>query len=497
MIEQESSGAPAREVDPDNLAYVIYTSGSTGKPKGIMIDHKNLADYLGWVNEFIFDGTVGTLPAVQNLGFDGSLKQIFAPLLGGREVWLFSKEVVSEPARLIEALGARRSLRFSCVPSLWKAMLDTIESGQAALAGDSITHLFVGGEPLGKGVVDRSFALLPRLQLWNLYGPSETTATATAARIDSEDKITIGRPIAGKRAYILGSRLQPVPIGVPGELYLGGSGPARGYVGRPELTAESFIPDPFSGEPGARMYKSGDLARYLPDGRIEFLGRIDHQVKVRGFRIELGEIEAALRQHPKLRDAVAAARVDARGDDYLVAYVVADGRQAPAAGELRTFLREKLPDYMIPSVYVAVERLPLMPNGKIDRSALPEPDRATREQGPTFVAPRNTVEEAVASIFSEVLGVASIGADDNFFDLGGHSLLATQVVSRARKMFKVNLPLRQFFESPTVAALAESVIAGEAERGRAERIATLMKKVESLSTDEVEELLSKKQKGVD
>jgi amino acid adenylation domain-containing protein len=490
-LSQESSENPAKAVSPANMAYLIYTSGSTGKPKGIMIEHGNLAHYLGWANEFMFDQTVEIVPAVQNLIFDGSLKQLFAPLVRGLAIWILGRDEVAEPVSLIRSLRDHKDLRLSVVPSLWKAMLDALESGQAELAPGTIRSAFVGGEELPKSVADRSFALMPELSFWNLYGPSEITATATAAQLKPGDQITIGHPIAGKKVYILNPHLQPAPIGVPGEVFIGRKGVARGYLGRPDLTAESFIPDPFSNEPGARLYRTRDRARYLADGRIDFLGRLDHQVKIRGFRIELGEIESALREHPAVKEAVAIVK-SANDEKYIAAYVVPLSVPAPAVAELRAFLKLRLPEYMVPSTFVLLDQLPLTATGKLDRAGLPEPDRRHREREIAFTAPRNAVEETLVEIFAEVLGLEKVGIHDNFFDLGGHSLLATRVVSRIRKMFNAELPLRNFFESPTAAEIAEFLKSHEPVPGRMEEMMALMRKIESLSTDDLEELLRRK-----
>jgi amino acid adenylation domain-containing protein len=490
-LAQESSENPPRVVGPTNLAYVIYTSGSTGRPKGIMIEHGNLANYVGWASEFMFDQTVEVVPAVQSLIFDGSLKQLFAPLLRGLAIWILGQNEVAEPVSLIHSLSGHKDLRFSVVPSLWKAMVDVLESGQAELAPGTITRAFVGGEELPKSVADRSFALLPELLLWNLYGPSEITATATSVQLHPDDRITIGRPIAGKKLHILNPHLQPVPIGVAGEVFIGREGLARGYIGRPDLTAESFVPDPFSDEPGARLYRTRDRARYLSDGRIEFLGRLDHQVKIRGFRIELGEIESALREHPAVKEAVAAMK-SANDEKYIAAYVVPESGSAPTAAELRAFLKQRLPEYMAPSTFVLLDQLPLTATGKLDRAALPEPDRQRREHESAFVNPRNAVEETLVEIFAEVLGVERVSIHDNFFEFGGHSLLATRAVTRIRKMFNIGLPLRCFFENPTVAEIAEFLKSHEPVPGRMEEMMVLLRKIESLSTDDLEELLRRK-----
>ncbi|HXP76316.1 MAG TPA: amino acid adenylation domain-containing protein, partial [Stellaceae bacterium] len=441
-------GATAR-----NLAYVIYTSGSTGRPKGVMCERGGLVNYLRWVNEGPLGDPGLCVPVTTKLTFDMCLKQLLPPLLRGGSVWLLPQEVVAEPALLLKALAARPKVGLNCVPSLWKAILHAIQSGHAAPPGENLAYLFFGGETLSKELVARSLSAMPHLQIWNIYGPTEATANASAARIAAGDDVTIGRPIANARLYVLNSFLHPVAVGVQGELYIGGAGVARGYLNLPASTAEKFLPDPFSAVPGARMYKTGDLVRYRPDGNLEFLARADHQVKIRGFRIELGEIEAALGQHPAVREAVVQAREDTPGERRLAAYVVGDA----TSDELRRFLKEKLPDHMMPAVFATLDALPLMSNGKIDRGALPAPDRSRPELEKAFAAPRTPTEELLAELWAQLLDIERVGVHDDFFDLGGHSLLATQLVSRVREAFEVEIPLRRLFEAPTVAGLAETI----------------------------------------
>ena len=456
-IARESEKNPVSGATAKSLAYVMYTSGSTGQPKGVLCEHGGLVNYLCWVNEDPLGDPGLCMPLTTKLTFDMCLKQLFPPLLRGGEVWILPEEVLAEPAKLLSALAARTKVGLNCVPSSWTAILHAIQSGQASPPGEGLAYLFFGGEPLSKELVARSLSALPHLRIWNIYGPTEATANASAARIIPGDEVTIGRPIANTQIHILNSFLHPVPIGVQGELHIGGAGVARGYLNRPELTAEKFIPDPFSAAPGARLYKTGDLARYRPDGNIEFLGRADHQVKIRGFRIELGEIEAALGQHPAVREAVVLAQEDAAGEKRLVSYVVADREPLPTTTDLRNFLKEKLPEYMVPAVFVLLDALPLMPNGKVDRRALPAPDRSRPDLDKAFVAPRTPTEELLAEIWAQLLDIERVGIHDNFFDLGGHSLLATQLVSRMREAFQVEIPLRRLFEVPTVAGLAESI----------------------------------------
>ena len=303
--------------------------------------------------------------------------------------------------------------------------------------------------------------------------------------------IPIGRPVSNTQIYLLDAQLQLVPIGVPGELYIGGAGLARGYLNRPDITAFAFIPNPFSDVPGTRLYKTGDLACYLPNGNIEFLGRIDNQIKIRGFRIELGEIETVLGQHPHVRENIVMAREDVPGNKHLVAYVVSDQENVPTLRELHRFLKDKLPDYMVPSAFVFLESLPLTPNGKVDRLALPMPD-IVAELESTYVAPRTPVEEVIAGIWADVLGIEQVGVNDDFFELGGHSLLATQIVSRVQETLRVELALRNFFETPSVAGLAALMLRDPTEQVKVERTAQLILSLAQLSEDEVEKMMTEK-----
>jgi acyl carrier protein len=306
------------------------------------------------------------------------------------------------------------------------------------------------------------------------------------------NSVLIGRPVSNTMVYILDQNLQPVPVGVIGELHVGGAGLAREYLNRPELTAEKYIPNPFSEEPGERLYRTGDLARYHPDGNIEFLGRIDHQVKIRGFRIEPGEIEVVLAQHPSVVETVVIAREDQLGDKQLVAYVVLNEKPTVINNELRNFLRQKLPDYMMPSAFVALDLLPLTPSGKVDRKSLPAPDSERPGAEDSYVAPRTPIENVLAGIWCEVLGLKKVGIHDNFFELGGHSLLATQVISRLRKVFEIEIQLRTLFESPTVEELAVALLQREGEREKLEKKATLLLTVAELSEDEVHTMLEER-----
>jgi amino acid adenylation domain-containing protein len=450
--------APVVSVSPRNLAYVIYTSGSTGTPKGVLLEHRGLSNYLGWFDRTVLGEEGFALPLVSRLSFDAHVRQLFPPLLRGEAVWVLPEETVTDPEALLDALSGHERVFFGGVPSLWSAMLERVRSGESARTA-GLKAVLLGGEALTAELAERTFEVFPDVALWNHYGPTEATVNTTVARVRRGEPVGIGRPVANARVYLLDAYGVPVPVGVPGELYVGGVGVSRGYLGHPERTAEKYLPDPFSVESGARMYRSGDRVRWRADGELEYAGRVDHQVKVRGFRIELGEIETVLTGHAAVREAVVAAREDTAGQERLVAYVVAHEGEELSAVELRTHLVERLPEYMVPSAVVVLEGLPLSSNGKVDRRALPAPEMPSEG----YTAPRTPTEEVLAEIYADVLRAELVGSGDNFFDLGGHSLLATRVVSRVRRALGVELPLRVLFEAPTVAGLAgrvEALLAG-------------------------------------
>ncbi|HEX2187720.1 MAG TPA: amino acid adenylation domain-containing protein, partial [Longimicrobiaceae bacterium] len=427
----------------DHLAYVIYTSGSTGRPKGVQVEHRSLAAFLDAMRREPGISADDVLLAVTTLAFDIAGLELFLPLVAGARVVLAARETAIDPRLLAQALDEAGATVMQATPATWRMLLDAGWEGRPGL------RALCGGEALGPALAER---LLPRVgALWNLYGPTETTVWSTARRVErAAGAPPIGRPIAGTRVYVLDARGAPVPPGVPGELRIGGAGVARGYQGRPELTAERFLPDAYAPEPGARTYRTGDRVRWLASGELEYLGRIDQQVKVRGFRIEPGEVEARLLEHPGVRQTVVVAREDASGEWRLVAYVVGEAE----ADGMREHLRRSLPEYMVPGAFVALDRLPLTPNGKLDRGALPAPEYAAEER---YVAPRTPVEEVLAGVWADVLRLERVGAHDSFFELGGHSLLAMRVVSRVQEVFGVELPLRALFEAPSVAALAGRV----------------------------------------
>jgi amino acid adenylation domain-containing protein len=513
-ITQESIENPRTNVAPENSAYVIYTSGTTGTPKGVMIEHRSLVNYVYWFNQTVMAGKAPILPAVTKLTFDASLKQLFAPLLRGGQVWILPDDVISEPTLLVEMLSTGSRTGLNCVPTLWNTLLEIIESQQVPMSTEALSVLLLGGEQFHSSLIDRTQAVFPDVEIWNLYGPTEATANALAGRVNCERRIGLGKPIANVRIAILDASLQPVPIGVTGELYIGGHGLARGYLGSAHLTAEKFIPDPFSDEPGTRLYRTGDLARYLRDGCIEFLGRRDYQVKVRGFRVELGEVEAVLSQHPAVREAAVLAREEIEKPKSesensksaipnsqcsvkrLVAYVVPNHHPNPTSSELRSFLKTKLPDYMIPSAFVFLDAFPLTGSGKLDRRSLPAPDPMRLEVTDTFTPPRNRVEEMLVGILAEVLKVKEVGIHDNFFDLGGHSLLATQIISRLREAFRVDLPLRALFEDPTVASLAVRIALLQAKGNAPETLIDVLARLESCSDEEAQLLLAQESSEV-
>jgi len=450
FIAQEQEENPLCRVTTENLAYVMYTSGSTGRPKGVSIIHRGVvrlactADYANLSSEQVF-------LQLAPISFDASTFEIWGCLLNGARMVVFPAHTPS-----LSELG--EVIRRYHITTLW------LSAGLFHLMVDQrledllpLRQLLAGGDVLSVPHVNKLLLKLEECQLINGYGPTEGTTFTCSHLITPTNigiSVPIGRPIANTQVYVLDHYLHPVPIAVPGELYIGGDGLARGYLNCPELNAQKFIPNPFSDEPGARLYKTGDLVRYLPDGNIEFLGRIDHQVKIRGFRIELAEIEAILSQHPDVRTAVVVAREDMPGQKRVVAYLVANQPPAPPSSELRRFLKQKLPDYMVPSAFVMLPALPLTPNGKVNRQALPTPNQVRPELELAFVAPRDALETQLTRIWSEVLGIQPIGVTDNFFELGGHSLLAVRLFALIKQRCGKSLPLATLFQQGTVEQLA-------------------------------------------
>ena len=487
QIAQESSGNPESKAIADNLAYVIYTSGSTGRPKGAMIPHRAIVNHIRWMQSKFPMSERDCVLQKTEFSFDVSVWEFFAPLIVGARLLVARPGGHRDPAYLVDLITQHQVTNLQLVPSLLRMLLEIPEFRNC----HSLRHVFCGGETMTEDILRRFFGTLDA-KLHNMYGPTEAAIDSIYYSVprDAFSKIVpIGRPVANTRAYVLDRRRQPVPVGVPGELYLGGVQVGRGYHNQPELTAEQFIPDVFSNEQGARLYKTGDKARFLADGNIEFLGRIDHQVKIRGFRVELGEIEWALQQHPGVRESAVVARADAPGDKRLVAYVTPADTSFDLVGELQRFLKEKLPTYMVPSAIVLLNALPLTPNGKLDRKALPPPEGRPREHDGSYVAPRTPLERVLAGIWCDVLKLTKIGIYDNFFDLGGHSLLAMQLMSRIRYVFEVDFPFRSLFESPTVGHMAASLLRPSATRLQLERRAELFLKVADYSDSEVDAML--------
>jgi len=450
-FEQIGTGSLPVEVPPDALAYVIYTSGSTGKPKGAMNTHRAVVNRLLWMQSAYGLSAADAVLQKTPFGFDVSVWEFFWPLAVGARLVMARPGGHQDPEYLAAAIERAGITTLHFVPSMLSAFLEVRSLERCR----GVRRVIASGEALPADLAATFFARLPGVELHNLYGPTEAAIDVTAWACAPEAgrrAVPIGRPIANLRISLLDHALAPVPIGVAGELYIGGAGLARGYVRRPDLTAERFLPDPHDGGPGARMYRTGDLARFRPDGAIEFLGRIDHQVKIRGFRIELGEIEAALGAHPDVREAVVLARLDAPGDPRLVAYVVP--RAAIGAAELTQHLAAILPAYMVPSSFVLLPALPLNPNGKVDRRALPAPSAVDLPAREAYAAPRTPAEELLCAIWADVLDLPQVGIRDNFFTLGGHSLFAARAVSRIYDTFGVELSLRSLFEAPTPAAMA-------------------------------------------
>jgi len=495
-----------RRAVPGNLAYVIYTSGSTGRPKGIGMPHASLVNLVEWHQS----APVRSARTLQyaSLGFDVSFEEIFSTFRSGGMLVLVPEASHVDVAALVRILEEQRVER----AHLPNVMLQRLAEDFARRPGtlECLREIMVGGEQLRltPAIVDL-FRRLPRCALHNHYGPSETHVM-TSFVLEGDPRSwpalpPIGRPIDNTRAYVLDRHMQPVPIGVPGELYIGGDCVARGYIDRPDVTAERFVPDDLDGRPGDRLYRSGDLCRYRADGAIEFIGRADHQVKIRGVRVEPAEIEVVLGRHPGVKESAVVAWEEASGGKRLVAYVVPAPGEAPLGGELRRHLRDHLPETMMPAAFVLRGAFPRTPSGKVDRKSLPPPDWTRLEASEPFAAPRTALEGRLVSIWAALLGLERVGVHESFFDLGGHSLLATQLLSRVREALEVEIPLRGFFETPTVAGLARLVEEGSQAEGvgpisipavpRGRSLEQLMREVEELSEDAVRGRLQEGGKG--
>ncbi|HET9362164.1 MAG TPA: amino acid adenylation domain-containing protein [Vicinamibacterales bacterium] len=459
-IGSRSSQPPAAHAVPDNIAYCIYTSGSTGRPKGVLLEHRQVVRLM--VNDHMqFAFTEEDVWSVfHSYCFDFSVWEMYGALLYGGRLVIVSEGVNKDPQQFLGLILSEEVTVLNQTPSAFQQLMHHALSQRRTSV--ALRYIIFGGEALAPRQLQPWNRAYPDVKLVNMYGITETTVHVTFKGLEAEDLekdgSNIGVPIPTLQTYLVDSGMRLLPVGVPGELHVGGAGLARNYLNRPELTAERFIPHPFGGPAGARLYKSGDLGLYLPNGEMEYLGRRDHQVKIRGFRIELGEIEGALSRHPALRAVAVVAREDTPGQVRLVAYTVAEA-EPPGVTELRDFLKTSLPDYMVPAAFVALDALPLTSNGKVDRRALPAPETQALESA--HVAPRSPVEEILADVWASVLGVPQVGVQSDFFELGGHSLLVTRVMSRVAQVFEVDLPLRTLFEHPTVAGLAAQVEAAK------------------------------------
>jgi len=466
LIERERETCPAINLDPTSIAYTIYTSGSTGKPKGVEVTHRNIANLLWSMRETPGLDDRDRLLAVTTLSFDIAALELFLPLVSGAHLILASRETAQDPRQLIKLLEESRATVMQATPATWRLLLEVGWPGSPGL------RMLCGGEALPRQLANE---LLQRGELWNMYGPTETTIWSATSRIEAgEGPVTIGPPIHNTTFYVLDTKQQPVPIGVPGELHIGGDGVAKGYFKNAQLTAERFIADPFSKRAGDRLYKTGDLVRYRPDGRLEFLGRLDNQVKVRGFRIELGEIESVLSRHPDIRECVVAAQQDEPGGSRLVAYCVPQESQKCSSEDLRNWVAASLPEYMIPSIFVFMPALPHTPNGKVDRKALVRLDALNLPEQNLFIAPRNPAEAKLAAVCAEVLHLERMSVHDSLFDLGADSIHLFQIIARAAQV-GITLAPQQILRLRTVAALAAESGASASENGgpkyKLERIA--------------------------
>jgi len=493
-MDQQSVYNPVCSAKGENLAYIIYTSGSTGIPKGVAMQHQSLINLITWQIQNVTAPSSARTAQFASLSFDVSVQEIFSTWCGGGTLVLVSEETRRDGTAL---------WRFLCDASIERFFAPYVvlqQLAEVAIERDrmpkNLQDFITAGEQLRiTPAIARFFERLKHCTLWNHYGPTEThLATVYTLAGNPNEWGTfppIGRPITNTQAYLLDRNQQLVPIGIPGEIYIAGTGLARGYYDRPELTAEKFLAHSFSQAsqviPATRWYRTGDVARYRSDGVLEYLGRIDNQVKIRGFRIELAEIEAALGQHPDVLEAVAIARTEPSENKRLIAYIVPKSNRVLTTQELRTYLKTKLPEYMVPSAFVMLETLPLTPSGKVDRRVLPIPDRSSFENN--YVAPETSTEVVLADIWSEVLHLPQVSIHDNFFDLGGHSLLATQLLSRINQIFSSEISLQQLFMNATIAEL-EVVLANQlGSPNKVDEIAETFLEVNNLTPEEIEIML--------
>jgi amino acid adenylation domain-containing protein len=470
-IEQRSTEPVGIDVDPEQRAYVIYTSGSTGQPKGVEVTHRSVANLVAYMRERPGLSERDVVANLTTPAFDLSVPDWYLPLTSGARLVIVPREATLDGVELADWLARSGATFVQATPTTWQVLIDASWTGSATL------KIVCGGEALPRALAEELQSRCA--SLWHMYGPTETTVWSSVLELEpGEGPIPLGGPIANTRFYVLDANRQPLPIGVPGELLIGGDGLALGYHDRAELTAEKFVADPFSMGGRARLYRTGDLVRWRENGTLEFLGRIDGQVKLRGFRIELGEIEAVLDGHPDVSAAVAIVREDSPGDQRLVAYVVPAGERTVDAEQLRRLCKTKLPPFMVPSAFVSLDAFPVTANGKLDRRGLPAPDGSRPTLARAYVAPETPVEQTLVSIWSEILGVERIGLDDDFFDLGGHSLLAVKMLSRVQESFDLDLLLHSVFEHPTIRELAVAITAKLLDAAGDDELASLLAEVE-------------------
>jgi amino acid adenylation domain-containing protein len=478
---------PASSVDGENLAYMIYTSGSTGEPKGVMIPHRAICNRLMWMQEKYPLTEDDKLLQKTPISFDASIWELFVPLMSGACLVIARPGGHQDGGYLVKTIAEQGISILQLVPTMLQVLLN--EKGIENCK--SLKRVYSGGEALPGDVKEKYFERVGK-ELINLYGPTETSIDASSHECvpgKREAVVPIGRSIANARMYVLDGAGEPVAVGAVGEVHIGGAGLARGYHRRPALTSERFIPDKFSRDLGERLYKTGDLGRYTKDGSIEYLGRMDGQVKVRGYRIELGEIEAAMGEDERVSRAVVSVREDKPGDKRVVAYVEWKDETQGAVEVLRESLRQRLPDYMLPAAIVPVKQWPLTPSGKLDKKSLPAPEQTRSQMDPSFIAPRMPTETTLAAIWGEVLGMDQVGVYDNFFSFGGHSLLATQMISRVREVFQVELPLASLFENPTVAGMSVLIVQAQAEQCGDDDMEQLLRKLENMSEAEAQSMV--------
>jgi amino acid adenylation domain-containing protein len=472
-----------------HLAYVIYTSGSTGKPKAVMIEHGSLANFANSVGEQYAIRSADRVLQFASLCFDTSAEEIYCALARGATLVLRNDAMLTSPKQFLQTVSQLGITVLDLPTGYWHHLVTAVCENDLPIP-EALRLVILGGEQVHADHVEHWLdRTRGRMQLLNTYGPTEATVVTTSfdlANWKTGEPLPIGTPIRGASVYVLDRAMKPVPIEVPGELYIGGEGVARGYLNRAELTAQKFVDSPFG---SGKLYRTGDLVRYLPDGNLEFLGRVDNQVKVRGFRIELEEIEQAIKSCADIDDAVVTARKDSLGDYRLCAYLVFNDASR-SVSELRSSLKRLLPPHMMPATFTVLPSLPLMPNGKVDRQALPAPDSDRPEVEEPFLAPRTPTEEVVARVWCNALKLDRVGVVDNFFELGGHSLLAARVFSDLQKKFAVDLNLVDIFTAPTVAELAEMIYQRETEQQQRDDLFSLLSELDQLTDDEAQRRLA-------